>query len=377
MVSENPNGPDTGKDIQREILDFWDSCSDTLNRDTDGELLHNRWVSERLNDLFPNAHNLRIADIGTGTGFLAISFAQLGHKVTATDLSTKMLDHARNNAVKRGLDIEFLQDDAEDTRLPPDTFDLISLRDVLYSFIDPLKTLIGIIGLLRPGGFLMISDGNYFRYLHDPSYSRREDYFRMRDGIGEYCSMCGFSVEEGNRLAELFGNLEKSRHTGPGWETDLLLKKSMNNIRIRCDDPLDYHQLDEHGRMQVPFRYSVICQKPYYGPDGTGPSGRFDKSHLYSGQRTTSDELAHCFTALSDENRIRLLEHLLGGHTTVSELAGSVGLSVNKTSYHLNVLKDVGLVGSEKDGRTVRYSVSDEGAVEYLLRAVSGVFKIR
>ncbi|MCQ2071483.1 MAG: metalloregulator ArsR/SmtB family transcription factor, partial [archaeon] len=116
---------------------------------------------------------------------------------------------------------------------------------------------------------------------------------------------------------------------------------------------------------------------PYYGPDGTGPSGRFDKSHLFSEQRTTSKELAHCFTALSDENRVLLLEHLLKGQTTVSDLAASVGLSVNKTSYHLNILKDVGLVGSKKDGRTVRYSVSDEGAVEYLLHTVSGLFKRR
>lgn len=48
-----------------------------------------------------------LIDLGTGTGPLAVQFAKLGYFVTATDISTNMLERANNNAVVANQNIHF------------------------------------------------------------------------------------------------------------------------------------------------------------------------------------------------------------------------------------------------------------------------------
>ena len=49
-----------------------------------------------------------VLEIGTGTGIVAISLALNGSKVTATDINSKAIDLATNNAKKNNVSIEFL-----------------------------------------------------------------------------------------------------------------------------------------------------------------------------------------------------------------------------------------------------------------------------
>lgn len=55
---------------------------------------------------------LKIIDIGCGTGRHAIELSKRGYSVTGIDLSESMLQKARENAKRNGLQIEFLQHDA-------------------------------------------------------------------------------------------------------------------------------------------------------------------------------------------------------------------------------------------------------------------------
>lgn len=48
-------------------------------------------------------------DIGTGTGFVALILAELGHRATGVDWSVTMLDQARAKARERGLEIAFVE----------------------------------------------------------------------------------------------------------------------------------------------------------------------------------------------------------------------------------------------------------------------------
>jgi DNA-binding transcriptional ArsR family regulator len=64
--------------------------------------------------------------------------------------------------------------------------------------------------------------------------------------------------------------------------------------------------------------------------------------------------LDRVFWALSDETRRHVVERLLRGPATVSELAQPHGMSLPGFMKHLRVLEESGLVTRRKEGRVVR-----------------------
>ncbi len=62
--------------------------------------------------------------------------------------------------------------------------------------------------------------------------------------------------------------------------------------------------------------------------------------------------LDRLFHALSDPTRRGMVERLLTGPATVSELAQPTGMALPTVMKHLSVLEETGLVTSEKAGRT-------------------------
>ncbi|MEW2132699.1 metalloregulator ArsR/SmtB family transcription factor [Streptomyces sp. NPDC005435] len=71
-------------------------------------------------------------------------------------------------------------------------------------------------------------------------------------------------------------------------------------------------------------------------------------------------ELARMFKALSDPVRLRLLSLIAsheGGEACVCDLTGPFEVSQPTISHHLKVLREAGLVGSERRGTWVYYWV--------------------
>ncbi|MGV9690230.1 ArsR/SmtB family transcription factor [Streptomyces sp. NPDC003444] len=69
-------------------------------------------------------------------------------------------------------------------------------------------------------------------------------------------------------------------------------------------------------------------------------------------------DLAKTFKALSDPVRLRLLSLIAsheGGEACVCDLTGPFDVSQPTISHHLKVLRDAGLVGSERRGTWVYY----------------------
>ncbi|KIL49754.1 peptide chain release factor N(5)-glutamine methyltransferase [Jeotgalibacillus soli] len=71
------------------------------------------YALERSDVLFPASAELLAADIGTGSGAIAVTLKLERPKwqVKAVDLSTKALTIAKNNAASLGADVEFLEGD--------------------------------------------------------------------------------------------------------------------------------------------------------------------------------------------------------------------------------------------------------------------------
>ncbi len=75
------------------------------------ELVYN--ALQRIPKLFGNADGLKMADIGTGSGAIAVTMKLEMPElhVTATDIYGPTLELAKKNAVQNGAEIEFLQGD--------------------------------------------------------------------------------------------------------------------------------------------------------------------------------------------------------------------------------------------------------------------------
>jgi ArsR family transcriptional regulator len=77
--------------------------------------------------------------------------------------------------------------------------------------------------------------------------------------------------------------------------------------------------------------------------------------------------LAQALKALSDPTRLSVIDMLMEGVQCNCEIAESLGLSLSLISHHLRVLRQVGLVQSERDpedARWVYYSIDQEALTE-------------
>ncbi len=68
---------------------------------------------------------------------------------------------------------------------------------------------------------------------------------------------------------------------------------------------------------------------------------------------------ADILKTLSSPRRLEILHRLAESPCEVSRLAEELGVSQPNISQHLSVLRAAGLVDAERDGREVRYRLSD------------------
>jgi len=68
--------------------------------------------------------------------------------------------------------------------------------------------------------------------------------------------------------------------------------------------------------------------------------------------------------ALSDDTRQKILKMLQEREMCVSDIVEAFNISQPTVSHHLNILKNVGLVESRKDGKLVFYSINQENVEE-------------
>lgn len=74
--------------------------------------------------------------------------------------------------------------------------------------------------------------------------------------------------------------------------------------------------------------------------------------------------IAQRFRVIGEPMRIKLLDVLREGDRAVNELAQATGASQQNVSKHLHVLHQAGIVAREKQGTSVRYSISDLNVFE-------------
>lgn len=82
------------------------------------------------------------------------------------------------------------------------------------------------------------------------------------------------------------------------------------------------------------------------------------------------------FTALADPTRREILKLLRKGDLTAGEIAERFSLAKSTLSGHFTILKDAGLLVSERHGTTIVYS-ANVSAIEEALGIVMGLLGSR
>lgn len=102
----------------------------------------------------------KILELACGTGEITKVILSLGHDVTAIDFSEKMLVVARGKH-SGSSKVRFVLGDAENTMEPDDTYDAIVCRHLVWTLTDPRKAIAEWLRVLKPGGKLIVFDGNW------------------------------------------------------------------------------------------------------------------------------------------------------------------------------------------------------------------------
>jgi ubiquinone/menaquinone biosynthesis C-methylase UbiE len=120
-------------------------------------------------------------DVGCGTGFFALLLAGLGHRPVGVDLADAMLARAREKAAVAGLDVDFRSADAEHLPFADGSFDLVIERHVIWTLPDPPRALAEWARVLRPGGRLVLVEGDW-RSPGNPDYALIRDSLPLYGG---------------------------------------------------------------------------------------------------------------------------------------------------------------------------------------------------
>jgi RimJ/RimL family protein N-acetyltransferase/protein-L-isoaspartate O-methyltransferase len=138
---------------------LWDEEARTFDEAADHGLadpaVRAAWRDLML-DLLPPAP-ARVADLGCGTGSLALLLTEEGYDVTGVDLSPEMVRRARAKVPG----VTFHEADASAPPLDPATYDVVLSRHVLWALPEPAAALARWVDLLRDGGRLVLVEGSW------------------------------------------------------------------------------------------------------------------------------------------------------------------------------------------------------------------------
>ena len=360
---------------KQQTIEFWDARAKGYSIATRKEVDQENNV---LRNIIRNRMNLnrklKVVDMGTGAGFAAITMARLGHDVTAVDMSEKMLEEARQNAMIARVDINFILADATSPPLLKHSYDLVVAKSIIWNLTDPTAAYSAWIDLLKPGGAIIVIDGNWYLDEFDEDFRKRRNYVDMKYGpdnnLHAHTNVDNVDL---NIIRKLSCNFPASMERRPAWDVGVLIGLGISDLRVYSLDKEPFSVLTRDGLMKIPMSFALVARLPR---DAVSPYNEVMNPIMYTEddlraltERINSTDFGYIkvLKSLSDPKRMALVSALMGGKMSVNQLATVTGESTSLTSHNLKILKDVNIVISERDGKEILYSLNDKQSINSII----------
>jgi 2-polyprenyl-3-methyl-5-hydroxy-6-metoxy-1,4-benzoquinol methylase len=153
----------TESEIIRSTLERPETHARWLNDfDVDGSRIFYEKTFDRIVQVFGPRTKSTVLDAGCGIGFNAIRLALRGYPVVAMDVSQHILERAQANVAASNLShmVTFERGSLSSLPMHDSSFDFVICWDVLM-YIPEVETAVSeLCRVVRPGGFLIISEDN-------------------------------------------------------------------------------------------------------------------------------------------------------------------------------------------------------------------------
>lgn len=197
-----------------QIAQYWDQRARGYALQVDKELKEH--LQERYLPWFEGINSQgSILDVGCGPGFFSVVLACAGFTLTAMDASAGMLEQACQRAVDQNVRIRTIQGDAQALPFSDNTFDCVCSRNLVWNLEQPQVAYREWLRVLKPGGTLLVFDGNHYRHLFDERYSRVHTEWQASSDH----QMLGVDPSVIDAIA---ANLPLSRCMRPQWDVETL-----------------------------------------------------------------------------------------------------------------------------------------------------------
>ncbi|MBC3889062.1 methyltransferase domain-containing protein [Acetobacterium paludosum] len=237
-----------------DIRSYWNLRAPSFSKGNVEELnseSKKEWI-QTITSFAPVPEYKKVLDIGCGPGFFSIMLAQAGYQVTAVDYTDNMLEEARKNAGNFGVEIEFLQMDAQNLTFDDGTFDFVISRNVTWNLEQPVKAYSEWLRVLRPNGRLLNNDGNYYYHYTDDFYNKA--YSEKHQGHSHKV-IDGVDTGVIDNIAR---ELPLSKEMRPQWDCSILLGMGITDLSVKISSKEKAKVSDEEREIINKFQLFLV-----------------------------------------------------------------------------------------------------------------------